>query len=351
MKNFPAMSQPFGRLPDGRSAQLVTLGQPGGLEVDVTDFGGIVTAIRVPGGAGGATDVALGFATLNEYLRGHPYFGAITGRVAGRITGAAFELDGRRYPLAANDPPNHLHGGRVGFDKQLWRVEAVAADSLKLSHVSPDGDEGYPGTLSVVVEYRVEQGATLAMRYEATTDRPTPLCLTNHTYFNLEGEGAGDALGHTLQIRADMFAVTDEQLAPLGRAAPVEPAGNDFREPARLRERLGRLWQQHGDYYLLNPHRAETEPVASLWSGDGSLRLDVLTTEPGMQFYAGRFLDGTLPGKRGRPYGPNAGICLECQKFAGGLGRPGFAPLVLRPGETARGEIRYRFERTVSAGI
>lgn len=344
MKSAPTPSRHFGTLPEGRTAQLFRLGESGGLEADITDFGGIVTAIRVPG-AGGPTDVALGFATLEDYLRGHPYFGAITGRVAGRIAGAAFELDGRRHALAANDPPNHLHGGRVGFDQRLWRMEAVTPHSLRLSYVSPDGEEGYPGTVAVTVEYRVETGDTLVIRHEATTDRPTPLCLTNHTYFNLDGEGAGDTLGHTVQIRSGTYALMDEKCAPLGCTAPVEPAGNDFRAPARLRERLGRLWQQHGDYYLLDPGAAETEPAARLWSSDGGLRLDVFTTEPGVQFYAGRYLDGTLRGKSGRPYGPYAGLCLECQKHAGGLGRPGFAPVVLRPGQTARGETRYRFQR------
>ena len=340
-----ASAPPFGRLPDGRVAQLVTLRQADGFEVDVTDFGGIVTAIRVPGGAAGATDVALGFATLEGYLRGHPYFGAITGRVAGRIAGAAFELDGRRYALAANDPPSHLHGGRVGFDKRLWRTAAVTPDSVTLTYLSPNGEEGYPGTVAVTVNYRVEAGNTLVISHEAVTDRPTPFALTNHTYFNLDGEGAGSALGHTLQVRADTFAPTDEQLAPLGRSEPVVRLGNDFREPARLQERLERLWQRHGDFYVLNERAWATEPAARLWSGNGRLRLDVFSTEPGVQFYTGRFLDGTLRGKSGRPYGPYGGLCLECQNYPGGRDRAGSTPWVLRPGETARGETRYRFER------
>lgn len=337
-------TEDFGTLPDGRKVSRFTLANRRGFEVNITNYGGIVTAICVPDQAGPLVDVALGFDTLAAYLKGHPYFGAITGRVAGRITGGKFTLAGRSYSLAINNPPNHLHGGLVGLDKRLWAAETDAVSGkLRLSYLSPDGEEGYPGNVRIVVEYTVTEKDELCIDYRATTDRPTLLNLTNHTYFNLAGEGRGDIRGHRLAIFADHFTPTDEQLTLAGHAESVDGRANDFREPARIGDRLAGLLLQHGDCYVLRPKERRLQLAARLVEPDSGRVLEVLTTEPCLQFYTGRFLDGSLLGKSGRPYGSHAGLCLECQKFPEALGRPEFDSIELRPGETYRQTTIYRF--------
>jgi aldose 1-epimerase len=335
----------FGTMPGGESANLFTLTGRNGLEVDLSNYGGIVTAIRVPDRDGRVTDVALGFGSLDPYLRGHPYFGAITGRVAGRLTHGRFDLDGRSYQLAINNPPNHLHGGNVGLDKRLWSAEPnFGAERIKLTYLSPDGEEGYPGNVQLAVEYAVTDQNELCIDYTATTDRPTLLGLTNHTYFNLAGEGSGDICDHELQVFADRYTPTDEEMTLLGESRPVESQANDFREPARIGDRLGRLLKNHGDNYVLNRSGRGLSLAARLREPVSGRVLEVLTTEPCLQFYTGKFLDGSLVGKSGRAYGSHAGLCLECQKFPAAAGRPEFATTELRPGETYRQTTVYRFK-------
>lgn len=337
-------TEDFGTLPDARKASRFTLANRRGFEVSITNYGGIVTAIRMPDPAGPSVDVALGFDSLAAYVKGHPYFGAITGRVAGRITGGNFTLEGRSYSLAINNPPNHLHGGIVGLDKRLWSAEADSvAGKLRLTYLSLDGEEGYPGNVGLRVEYAVTDNNELCIDYAATTDRPTLLNLTNHTYFNLAGEGNGDIRGHRLEILADHYTPTDEQLTLTGRASPVDGRANDFREPARIGDRLDGLLLQHGDCYVLRNKERRLQLAARLVEPDSGRVLEVLTTEPCLQFYTGRFLDGSLIGKSGRPYGSHAGLCLECQKFTEALGRPEFDTIELRPGETYRQTTVYRF--------
>ena len=343
----------FGRLPTGEAVQQFTLANARGFEVSITNFGGIVTAMRVPAREedNGRVDVVLGFDSLESYLEPHPYLGAITGRVAGRITRGQFELDGTRYELAINNPPNHLHGGGMGFDRRLWSVEAAcgteagnSGEHLTLTHLSPDGEEGYPGNVRVTVRYSVgDEENELRIDYAATTDRATLLNLTNHSYFNLAGEGNGDIRAHELQIFADRYTPTDADLTLLGHAAPVLAGANDFRQPTRVGDRLEQLFLSHGDNYVLTRRDDELALAARLREPVSGRVLEVLTTEPCLQFYAGKFLDGSLVGKSGQAYGSYAGLCLECQKFPMAIGRDEFASIELRPGETYGQATVYRF--------
>ena len=331
-------------MPGGEAAHLFTLTNRAGFEVSITNYGGIVTTIRVPDAEGRRVDVALGFDSLDAYLGGHPYFGAITGRVAGRLTHGEFTLDGRDYRLALNNPPNHLHGGLVGLDKRLWAVESAGKnEKLKLTYFSPDGEEGYPGNVPLAVEYSVTENNELCIDYVATTDRSTLLNLTNHTYFNLAGEGCGDIRDHQLTIFADRYTPTDEQMTLSGNSAPVDGRANDFRESTRIGDRLAGLLNNHGDNYVLCCHGRVLSLAARLLEPVSGRGLEVLTTEPCLQFYTGKFLDGSLVGKGGKRYGSHAGLCLECQKFPAALGRPEFETTALRPGETYRQTTIYRF--------
>src|SRR5271170_2491037 len=235
---FSLESRFFGRLPDGESVEAGTMTGPGGLELEAITYGGIVTRLVVPDREGHLADIVLGFNDLGSYLAGHPYFGAIIGRVAGRITGARFDLEGKTYELARNDGPNHLHGGVEGFDKKIWTATPIDAPggacSLSLTYRSRDGEEGYPGTVGVVVTYTVTAENVFVIETEAVTDLPTPLNLTHHSYFNLAGEDSGSISDHELQIHADQYVPTDEHMTLLGRYAPVTSQGNDFRGGQRL---------------------------------------------------------------------------------------------------------------------
>ena len=242
----------FGKMPGGEPVDIFSLGDSRGFEVRITNFGGIITHLFAPDRNGVRTDVVLGFDSLPPYLGPHPYFGALIGRVAGRVPGGVFTLDGRRYALVLNNPPNHLHGGARGFDKRLWRAEPATHsgnDALRLNYLSVDGEEGYPGNVNIAVTYSVNAGCELRIDYEATTDRATPLCLTSHGYFNLAGEGSGDICVHELQIFADDYTPTDLKLTPLGVRAPVADLPCDFRQPAKIGARLDKLLRNHGDVH------------------------------------------------------------------------------------------------------
>ncbi len=330
-------SRPFGNLPDGRATRLFTLSNGRGLACDITDYGGIVTALRVTRPDGSVVDVVLGFDTLEGYLGPHPYFGAIIGRVAGRISGAKFQLHGREYPLAANNAPNHLHGGHGGFDKQLWEAEVPANDgepSLRLSYFSPDGEEGYPGNVRVTVVYSLTDKNELVIRYDAETDRATPLSLTNHSYFNLAGEAGGDVGGQVLRIFSDEIAATDEAMTLLGTRVPVVGRGNDFNQPRRLSEAIPELLNHHGDnYFIRRSASGELVPAAILKNPASGLTMTTLTTQDSVQLYSASFLDGTLIGKSGVPYAKHAGLCLECQACPAAVHDPSLGDIILRPGE------------------
>jgi aldose 1-epimerase len=343
--------QPFGALPDGTPVSLFTLGG-GGLSAAVTDYGGAVVSLRVPDAAGALADVVLGFDRLDGYLaRGNPYFGCIVGRYGNRIGGGRFALDGREHVLARNDGPNHLHGGLRGFDKVVWSARprsGAGGPALELRHRSPDGDEGYPGDLAVTVTYTLLADA-LRIDYEATTDRPTPVNLTNHSYFDLDDGAGGTILDHELTLHAARFTPVGPGLIPTGELRAVEGTPLDFRAPARVGERIELSDPQlaaAGGYdhnWIVDGSGPEPRPCARLRGPRSGRVMEVLTTEPGVQFYSGNFLDGTLRGKGGRPYPRRSGLCLETQHFPDSPNHTGFPSTVLRPGERYRSTTIYRF--------
>src|SRR5271165_4342652 len=341
----------FCRLPGGESVESWTMTGPGGLEVEVITYGGIVTRLLVPDRKGRLADVVLGFNDLDSYLAGHPYFGAIIGRVAGRITGARFDLDGKTYELARNEAPNHLHGGVQGFDKKLWTATPFDAPggvcSLRLTYRSRDGEEGYPGTVGVVVTYTVTPENVFLIETEAVTDRPTPLNLTHHSYFNLAGEDSGSIYDHELQIHADRYVPTDEHMTLLGCYASVAGQGNDFREGQRLGAAIPQLFRNHGDLYRIRKpgtaHGRELVPVARLVDPGSGRALSISSTESHLQLYTSAALDGSLIGKSGVPYARHAAVCLECHGYPDGANATSFCDNVLRPGKPQRHTTMYAF--------
>lgn len=336
--------QAFGRLPDGRKAELAILSNDNGMQVTITNYGGIVTALSVPDRDGIPGDVVLGFDGLEGYLGEHPYFGAIIGRFANRIGRGEFLLDGIRYRLTRNHQGHHLHGGLKGFDKVLWSAEPVEAPDhvgVRLSYLSRDGEEGYPGTMSVTVEYRLLRANVLEIRYEATTDRPTIVNLTHHSYFNLAG--GGTVLAHELTVQADRYAVVDEALIPTGEVRVVEGTVMDFRKPCAVGERIARVPGGYDHYYLLTGDSIGMVFAARCHDPNSGRTMEVWTTEPGVQVYSGNFLDGTITGRRGRIYARHAGLCLETQRFPDAPNHPGFPSAVLRPGDRYVHRTQYRF--------
>ncbi|HEX5109596.1 MAG TPA: aldose epimerase family protein [Vicinamibacterales bacterium] len=342
----------FGKTPDGAAVDVYTLTNANGVEVRAITFGGIITSIRVPDRTGKFDDVALGFGELEPYLRNPPYFGAIIGRYANRIAKGRFVLDGRTYTLAVNNRPNHLHGGIKGFDKVVWKAEPFELANgagLVFTHVSPDDDEGYPGTLTVKVTYTLNNDNELAFEYEASTDRGTPVNLTQHTYFNLAGEGNGDILGHVLTVHASRMTPVGPDLIPTGIAS-VAGTPFDFRAPTAIgaRIRAGDPQIRNGNGYdhnfVLDRTRQGLELAARVEEPTSGRVLEVSTTEPGMQFYTGNFLDGSLTGKSGRPYAQRTGFALETQHYPDSPNHPEFPTTVLRPGEVYRSKTVYAFK-------
>lgn len=344
---------PFGVAPGGTPVDLYTLASAGGAVARIATYGGIVVSLEVPDREGRAGDVVLGFDSLDGYLaNGRVYLGCIVGRFANRIRGGRFALDGREHLLARNDGENHLHGGARGFDKVVWRAsprETAIGPGVELSYRSPDGEEGYPGCLDVTVLYALTDENALQIDYAATTDRPTIVNLTHHGYFNLDGAGAGDVLGHLLAIDADRFTPVVEGLVPTGELRAVRGTPMDFTRPTAIGARIGSEDGQlalAGGYdhnFVLNRRGGGPSHAARVASPASGRVLEVLTTEPGLQLYTGNFLDGTVAGKGGRVYGHRSAVCLEAQHFPDSPNQPGFPSTVLRPGETYRATTLYRF--------
>lgn len=344
---------PFGRLPDGRQAEQFTLTNAHGVEVRAITYGGIITVIRTPDRAGRLDDIVLGYDSLSGYLASSPYFGALVGRYANRIARGTFTLDGATYHLALNNGPNSLHGGNRGFDKELWTGEPFQRDSavgVTLRYTSPDGEEGYPGTLTTRVTYTLTARDELIVDYEATTDRATPINLSQHTYWNLRGSASGDILEHQLTLRASGFTPVDSTLIPTGVIAPVAGTPFDFRSAtaigARIEQPDSQLRYGRGydhNWVLDRGGRAGLVPAARLVDPGSGRTLDIATTEPGIQFYSGNFLDGTLTGKGGRVYAHRFGLCLETQHFPDSPNHANFPSTILRPGQTYRSRTVYSF--------
>jgi aldose 1-epimerase len=340
---------PFGQLPDGTPIDQYILDNGRGMVVKVIPYGGILTAIEVPDRQGRRTNVTLGFEDLTGYLQKHPYFGALVGRVANRIAGGRFTLDGQEYVLARNNGPNHLHGGLKGFDKVLWRLQPLPPGEevgVQLSYRSPDGEEGYPGNLAVTVTYTLTPQQELRLDYRATTDKATPVNLSNHTYFNLAGPAAGDVLGHEVFLAADFYTPTDENLIPTGEIRSVRGTPYDFTQPRTIGSRIGQLPGPPGGYdvnYVLRHPGPELHLAARVYEPTSGRVLEMYTTEPGVQFYTGNFLDGSLRGAGGVVYRKHQGFCLEAQHFPDAVHHPHFPSIILRPGQTYRQTTIYKF--------
>jgi aldose 1-epimerase len=316
---------------------------PGGLKLRAIPYGATVTHLWVPDREGKVADVVLGFARDEEYHGPHPYFGVMAGRVAGRITNARFTLGNTTYGLAANDPPNHLHGGVHGFDKRLWQMQRLDDHSVRFSLTSQEGEEGYPGTVQTRVVYALSPRGEFIVDVEATADQPTPVSLTHHSYFNLAGEGSGESTeSHDLEIFSDEYAPTDARMGFLGRRDAVTE-GNDFRRPRRLAEAIPHLFAHHGDLYFTRRDGAAVSLAARVTHQGSGRVMSVLTSDPCIQFYTGYGLDGALTGKSGVAYGRHAGLCLECEEYPDGVNTPGLGDIILRPGETLRQRTVYAF--------
>jgi len=343
--------EPFGALPGGARAESFALRNRRGMEADILTYGGIVTRLTAPDDKGRYGDVVLGHRTVAEYLANNQYFGCLIGRHANRIRHGRLTVDGVQHQLAINDGLHSLHGGIRGFDKVLWSVSDAAVTSegptLRLAYVSRDGEEGYPGTLSVSAAYTLMEDDSLRLDLTATTDKPTVVNLTQHSYFNLGG--GSDVLGHMLQIPAQRFTVTDDTQIPTGELRSVADGPFDFRQPKRIGEGIGaddaqlRIGNGYDHNWVIDKPRGELGLVASVFEPLSGRRLDVLSTAPGLQFYSGNSLDGSLTGKHGRSYGFRSGLCLEPQGFPDAPNRPEFPSVRLTPGEVYRTTIIQRF--------
>ncbi len=338
----------FGLLPTGEKVCAFTLRNSSGMVAKIIDYGATLTELHVPNARGDVVDVVLGFSNLDGYLGFHPFFGSTIGRISGRLTGGNFTLDGRTYNLAKNDPPNHLHGGKSGFDKRLWNaqpfVDAHGSHALKLARLSRDGEEGYPGNVEVAVTYTLTGRNELVIEYRATTDKATPLSLTNHSYFNLAGEGSCSIESHQLQIHSDAITATDAPMTQLGYLKEVTGKPNDLRNPHPLGKVIPGLLNQHGDNYLVRRQKTgELTPAARLVDAASGRVLEIFTTEACLQLYCAAVLDGSLTGKSGGKYQKFGGVCLECQGYPDGPNTPALGDIILRPGATYRQTTLHRF--------
>lgn len=341
--------QDWGRTREGTPVKLYTLTNTKGAVARITTHGALLTDLRVPDRNGKVDNVVLGFDNLEAYLKGHPFFGATTGRVANRIAKGRFSLDGQQYRLATNNGPNHLHGGIKGFDKVVWHARPIQTKSpteasIEFTRLSPDGEEGYPGNLAVTVTYTLTDDNELRIDYSARTDKATPVNLTNHSYFNLAG--SGDIKEHELMINADRYTVTDDTLIPTGELASVKATPLDFTKPTAIGARFNQLTKKpvgYDDNFVLTGGGKSLALAARVYEPKSGRVLEVLTTEPGIQLYTGNFLDGTLSGHNGVVYRQHAGFCLETQHFPDSINHPDFPSTVLRPGHVFTSTTVFKF--------
>jgi aldose 1-epimerase len=321
-----------------------------GAEAKITNYGGIVVSLKVPDREGRMGDVVLGYDTLDEYIKSNPYFGCLVGRYGNRIAKGRFTLNGKEYTLATNNGPNHLHGGLKGFDKVVWEAKpsvSNAGPALELRYMSKDGEEGYPGNLLVTAIYTLTNKNELRLDFSATTDKETIVNLTHHSYFNLAGEG--DILNHEVMIVADKFTPVDSTLIPTGELRPVKGTPFDFTNPTAIGARINDKDEQlafgkgYDHNWVINKPLGKLGLAARVYEPTTGRVMEVLTTEPGMQFYTGNFLDGTIVGKGGKPYKFRCAFCMEPQHYPDSPNKPNFPSVVLRPGEVYRSTIIYRF--------
>jgi aldose 1-epimerase len=342
-------SRPFGKTPEGEQVDLYTITNANGASVAISTYGGVIVSLKMPDRAGKMGDVVLGFDKFEDYLKAGPYFGAIIGRYANRIAHATFTLDGIEYKLAKNNGDNSLHGGTRGFDKRLWIAKEAPLQGLELHYTSGDGEEGYPGSLSATVTYGLSDNNELQIDYLATTDKETVLNLTNHSYFNLAGQGEGDILQHQVMISADRFTPVDKDMIPTGELRRVAGTPFDFRQTHAIGDRIDAADEQlmlakgYDHNFVLNNAGASLDLVARITDPKSGRAMDVLTTEPGLQFYTANFLNGSLKGKGGKVYGRRSAFCMETQHFPDSPNRPDFPSTVLESGVPFKSTTIYRF--------
>jgi aldose 1-epimerase len=342
---------PFGKTAAGTVVELYTLRNQHGMEAHIATYGGTITSLTAPDRNGHYADVVLGYDTLPGYFKGTAYFGALIGRYGNRIAHGQFMLDGAKYTLAANNGPNALHGGKVGFDKVVWTVEQAKVTpqgpELALTYTSHDEEEGYPGTMQVKAVYTLTEDNSLRLEYTATTDKDTIVNLTQHSYFNLRGHG--DVLGHVLQLNAREFTPVDSTLIPTGTLQPVAGTPFDFRQPTAIGERIAQDNEQlkfgkgYDHNWAITKPRGTLAVIATVYEPETGRVLELSSTEPGVQFYSGNFLDGTDKGKGGQVYAQHAGLALEPQHFPDSPNHSNFPSVVLQPGKTYHNTIVYHF--------
>jgi len=351
-KSMPIEKQLFGTTPQGEDVFIYTLTNQNDLQVRIITYGAIVVSLEVPDRDGNIDDIVLGYDDLNGYINNNPYFGAIVGRYGNRINKGIFKLSGKQYLLAKNNGENHLHGGIKGFDKVVWKGESIEqkdAAGVALSYLSPDGEEGYPGNLTCQVTYFLTNNNELIVDYKATTDKITILNLTHHSYFNLTGQGKGDILNHQLQIKANYFTPVDQGLITTGDLQPVKDTPFDFRESTAIGERidLKHPQLQYGGGYdhnwVLTNQNGSLALAAKVIEPSSGRVMEIHTTEPGIQFYSGNFLDGTIKGKNKVVYYHRTGFCLETQHYPDSPNKPDFPSVVLKPGQTYTQKTVHRF--------
>lgn len=341
----------FGQTAEGQAVGLYTLRNANGVEASIMNLGAILVSLKAPDKAGNIADIVLGFDNLDGYLKPNPYFGAVVGRYGNRIAKGRFTLDGKTYKLAVNNGANHLHGGIKGFDKAMWTARAIESPDkpgVELKYLSKDGEEGYPGNLNVTVTYSLSPNNELRIDYLAVTDKDTVLNLTNHSYFNLSGGGAPDILRHDLMLNADSYTPVDAGLIPTGEVRSVEGSPFDFRKPTAIGARIGAPDEQlkrgngYDHNFVVNRAGPGLELIARASDPSSGRVLEVLTTQPAVQFYTGNFLDGTLAGKGGKPVAFRSGFCLETQHYPDSPNHPAFPSVVLKPGETYQASTVFR---------
>jgi aldose 1-epimerase len=328
---------------DGKKVYLYTLTNKNGIQVKISNYGGTVTSWVTPDKNGNKSSIVLGFNNLKAYQTPPPFFGATIGRYGNRIAKGKFTLDGKQYTLATNNGQNHLHGGNKGFDKVVWDVAPIndSTPSLTLNYLSKDGEEGYPGNLKVQVKFTLTEANELQIEYNAETDKATPVNLTNHSYFNLTGDVSNTILDHTLMINADKYTPVDTTLIPTGALAPVQGTPFDFRQPKKIGRDIDKVPGGYDHNFVLNRQGTDLVSVATVSDSVSGRRLEVFTTEPGIQFYSGNFLDGTLKTNEGKAINKHTGMCLETQHFPDSPNRPNFPSTILKPGEKYHTVTKY----------
>ena len=337
---------PYGNLPDGRQVDIYTLTNAKGLRARLTNYGAITVSLEAPDAGGNRTDVTLGYETLEGWLTSTSYFGATVGRYANRIAKGKFTLDGKTYTLATNNGENALHGGIQGFDKRLWNAETVqtnGAVGVRFTYLSKDGEEGYPGNLKVTAIYTLNNDNEFKVAFSATTDKPTVVNLAHHTYWNLAGPAAGDVLGHELMLSADRYTPVDAGLIPTGELKPVKDTPMDFTTPTAIGARIEQVEGGYDHNFILRDYGKGVRLAARAVEPKSGRVMEIYTDQPGIQFYSGNFLDGTVKGKGGVAYKKHYGFCLETQHYPDSPNKPDFPTVVLRPGETYTHTMIHKF--------